>query len=196
MLGRVRTEPSSALVVARSTLLIYEEEAAAEGTDMPFRPIDQRFLCKERGANLFDPFFFLSRMGSHDNYLCKPKYRWWRGEDRLYQILGRINEAGLNIHIFDKMFPFNRFFAGGGKKTEHGISREEDYSMSLESLFYISGLVGILFALALVVFWRERWQRRRRHSRRGGGWGGGGRFALWKRRALPTIRRPKDIAVL
>ena len=58
MMGRVRTEPRSALGVARSTLLIYEEEAVAKGTDMPFRPIDQRFFWKEC-TKLLDPFLFL-----------------------------------------------------------------------------------------------------------------------------------------
>ena len=119
-------------------------------------------------------------MGSHDNYMCKPKYRWWRGEDRLYRILGRINEAGLNIHIFSKMFPSNRFFSGK-KKKRLDISREEDYSMSLESLFYISGLVGMLFALGFVIFWREKLgqnglSRRRRSAGK----------ELWKRRD-PTV---------
>ncbi len=57
MMGRVRTEPRSALGVARSTLLIYEEEAVAKGTDMPFRPIDQRFF-KGRNAQNCLIFFF------------------------------------------------------------------------------------------------------------------------------------------
>ena len=105
-----------------------------------------------------------SRVLIHDNYLCSPKYRWWRGEDRMYQVLSLLIEGGLDKHLFNLMFPYHHFFESDRQSFERSFNTGDQLeSMSPESFFYITALVLALFFLALAIFmWETRVCVRRR----------------------------------
>ncbi len=97
---------------------------------------------------------------NHNNYLCAPKHRWWRGEERIYSALARILEGGIDGHVWDTMFPYHQFFKSSRKNSLNQSSG--DQALSLESLYLICGLVGIMFVLATVVF---IWETKASHEK-------------------------------
>ena len=47
--------------------------------------------------NIFPPQKNHLRYSPFDIYLCKPRFRWWRGESRMLLLLMRMEEHGINV---------------------------------------------------------------------------------------------------
>ncbi len=51
-----------------------------------------------------------SSVSVQHNFLCKPRQRWWRGEEeRLFVLLGRMADAGILSKVWTDYFPYHRF---------------------------------------------------------------------------------------
>ncbi len=107
-------------------------------------------------------FFFVFRILNHDNYLCAPKHRWWRGEAAAFGISSRAREAGLAQRIWGDMFPHHRFFDDNfEERRKRKQQQEPEERMGPESLLAMAALGCLLHATSAVVFLRERRRRRR-----------------------------------
>ncbi len=102
------------------------------------------------------------RILNHDNYLCAPKHRWWRGEAAAFGISSRAREAGLAQRIWGDMFPHHRFFDDNfEERRKRKQQQEPEERMGPESLLAMAALGCLLHATSAVVFLRERRRRRR-----------------------------------
>ena len=97
------------------------------------------------------------RILNHDSFLCKPKYRWWRGEGRMLRIMSYIRDSGLSQFLWTRIFPFNHLFKE--RRAQKG-DQEELEKMTLESLYVVTIFAASLYLAALFLFlWETRMLR-------------------------------------
>ena len=97
------------------------------------------FLC-----HFYHCIYF--RVVAMDSYLCKPKFRWWRGEEVIFKHLDTVREVGITDSIWRRTFPYQHLRKADSKK------RQELEKMDFESLYAVFCAAGILYSAAAAVF--------------------------------------------
>ena len=90
-----------------------------------------------------------SRVVAMDSYLCKPKFRWWRGEEVIFKHLDTVREVGITDSIWRRTFPYQHLHKADSKRKQQ---QQELEKMDFESLYVVFCAAGVLYSAAAAVF--------------------------------------------